>query len=159
MRRLVAVGIGLGLSAAFYMVLIDTVSLPELYAGAGVVLLATLAFAASREQGFTEAVIRPAWLLRAWRPLVNVPGHIAMVSWEAIRQLFDRRPTRGVFRAVPFAAGEDPEGVGRRALSEILGSLAPNTIVVGVDVERQLLFVHQLRPSGSEEDLDVLRLG
>jgi multisubunit Na+/H+ antiporter MnhE subunit len=159
MRRIGAIVIGLSLAGGFYMVLIDSVSLPELYAGAGVVALATLAYAASLQQGFSEAAVRPAWLLRAWRPLSSVPGHIALVSWEAIRQLVDRRPRRGVFRAVPFAAGDDPDSVGRRALSEILGSLAPNTIVVGVDVERQLLFVHQLRPSGSEEDLDVLRLG
>jgi hypothetical protein len=49
--------------------------------------------------------------------------------------------------------------IGRRGLSEILGSLAPNTIVIGVDTERQLLLVHQLHRTGGSENLDVLRLG
>jgi hypothetical protein len=57
------------------------------------------------------------------------------------------------------AVEEDPFDTGRRALTEAFGSVAPNTVVVGVDAERGLLLVHQLRPQGEPEDLDVLRLG
>ncbi|MCW3018653.1 MAG: hypothetical protein JWN10_961, partial [Solirubrobacterales bacterium] len=46
---------------------------------------------------------------------------------------------------------------GRRALAESFGSLAPNTIVIGVDPERDLLLVHQLRGGGGR--VDVLELG
>ena len=48
---------------------------------------------------------------------------------------------------------------GRRALAESLGSFAPNTIIVGVDAERELLLGHQLRPGGGDEAIDVLGLG
>jgi hypothetical protein len=159
MRRGLAVLIGVGLATGFYLVLIDTVSLPELYAMAGIVLLAGLAFMASVEQGFVEAAVRPRWLLAAWRPVVSVPGQVVLVAREALAQLVHRRAARGAFRAIAFTAGEEPDDVGRRALSEILGSLAPNTIVIGVDTERQLLLVHQLHRTGGPEDLDVLRLG
>ena len=61
---------------------------------------------------------------------------------------------------MPFRAGGDgSRDVGRRALAEGLGSLAPNTIVIGVDDERDLLLVHQLHRSGGREELDVLELG
>jgi hypothetical protein len=44
-------------------------------------------------------------------------------------------------------------------MSEAFGSLAPNTVVLGIDTERELLLVHQLRRNGRPEDLDVLRVG
>jgi hypothetical protein len=44
-------------------------------------------------------------------------------------------------------------------LTEIVGSLAPNTIVIGVDADSGLLLVHQLRRNGDRDDIDVLELG
>lgn len=152
-------GLGMALTAGFYLLLIDTTSLPELYAMAGVVLLAVVGFAASAEQHFTDARVRVGWLLRAYRPVLQIPIQTALVVYELAAQLVHRRRTRGRFRAIPFAAGEGPYDFGRQGLSEILGSLAPNTIVIGVDTERELLLVHQLHRTGDPADLDVLRLG
>jgi hypothetical protein len=159
MRRLRAVALGTALAAGFYLLLIDTVLLPELYAGAGVVLLAAVGFAASLTQGFVEARVRGSWLLRAYRPVLQIPIQVSLVVYELSAQLRHPRRTRGRLRAIPFAGGDTPYDVGRRGLSEILGSLAPNTIVIGVDDKRQLLLVHQLHRTGGPEDLDVLRLG
>ena len=94
------------------------------------------------------------------RPVAKVPSDIAWVSWVALRQLMAPRAAYGVFRAVPFRCGED-EGrrVGRSALAESLGSFAPNTIVIGVDPERELILGHQLRRTGGAEAIDVLGLG
>jgi multisubunit Na+/H+ antiporter MnhE subunit len=157
MRRARITVAGFVLAAAFYLLLIDTVDLPEFCAGAAVAALAAAAFELSREQGVAEAEIKPAWLTRAGRVLVRVPTQIATVSREAVAQLFTRRRSRGVFRVVPFSAsGDTPGDAGRRALAEALGSLTPNTIVIGVDAERKLLLVHQLRRQGGEEEIDVL---
>ncbi|HLH15186.1 MAG TPA: hypothetical protein VKV16_10390, partial [Solirubrobacteraceae bacterium] len=62
--------------------------------------------------------------------------------------------------AVPFRFGdpENPRDAGRRALAEALGSLAPNTIILGVDPESGLILAHQLRRSGGSETIDVLGL-
>lgn len=49
--------------------------------------------------------------------------------------------------------------MGKRALAESLGSFAPNTIVIGVDAERELLLGHQLRRSGGDDSIDVMKLG
>ncbi len=159
MKRVRAVALGTALAAGFYLVLIDTVMLPELYAMAGVVLLAGIGFAASLAEGFAEARIRGSWLLRAYRPVLQIPIQMVLVVYELSAQLRHPRRTRGRFRAVPFAGGDTAMDIGRRGLSEILGSLAPNTIVIGVDTERQLLLVHQLHRTGGPENLDVLRLG
>jgi multisubunit Na+/H+ antiporter MnhE subunit len=155
---------GLLIGGAFYLLLIDTVSPPELYAGAGATLLAAAAFEVSRGHGLAEGSPSGAWVARAWRVAWRVPVHIWLVCREAVVQLvLWRRGPRGRFRAVPFlAGGEGSRDVGRRALCEMLGSLTPNTIVIGVDPDRDLLLVHQLRTRThppSREELDVLGLG
>jgi hypothetical protein len=159
MRRGLTAGVGFAIGAGFYLLLIDTTSLPELYVLLGVALLAGIAFQVSQDQGLAEAAIKLRWLSGVWRVLVRVPAQIALVSGDAIAQLFTRRPARGEFRAVPFRGGEGAGNYGRCALTESLGSFAPNTIVIGVDPERNQLLVHQLHPQGGRDEIDVLRLG
>jgi hypothetical protein len=77
------------------------------------------------------------------------------------RQLVLRRPPRGEFRAVRFRAGR-PDGArdtARRVLAKEFGSFAPNSYVIGVDAERDLMLVHQLEPRGGRDKLDPLELG
>ena len=160
MRSLAGFMPGVLLAAVFYLGLIDTVDLPELYAALGGVLLAGAAYQAARRQGIAEARVSPRWLARGWRAIASIPRQIAWVSWQALAQLAAPCETRGTLRAVPFrAGGDDSSDVGRRALAEGLGSLAPNTIVIGIDDGHDLLLVHQLRHTGGREELDVLELG
>jgi hypothetical protein len=156
MKRFASASVGLLIAGGFYMLLIDTSSHPELWAGLGAWLLAAAMYEISREQGFAEARFDLAWLARVWRVAVRVPSHIALVSGDALMQVFQPRSPRGQFRAVSFeACGEDSVDAGRRALAEALGSFAPNTIVIGVDTERKLLLVHQLHRQGGREELDL----
>lgn len=162
-RRLKApltIFVAIVVGGGFYFQLIDTTSLPELYLLAGVALVCAVAFELAREQGFVEARVLPWWLLRSWRLLWKIPGDISIVCWEALAQVVRPRAARGVFRATAFGAtAETASDTGRRALAETVGSLAPNTIIVGVDAQRGLLLTHQLRRHGPPEDLDVTRLG
>jgi multisubunit Na+/H+ antiporter MnhE subunit len=160
MRSLAAASLGFVLAAAFYMVLIDTVDLPELYAAIAAVLLGGAACGAARHQGVAEAELSWRWMARAPRVLVSVPQQIVWVSWEVVVQLLHPRTRRGTFRAVAFrAGGEGADDVGRRALAEGMGSVAPNTIVIGIDPQSGLLLVHQLRHAGGRDQIDVLQLG
>jgi multisubunit Na+/H+ antiporter MnhE subunit len=159
MRRILIAGGGTVFAGAFYLVLIDTRDLPELYALVVVALISGIVFAVARDHESTEASVSAGWLLRAWRPVVRVPLDVALVSRQLVAQLISPRASRGELRAVPFRAGEDAHGLGRTALTESLGSFTPNTIVIGVDAERDLLLVHQLRRHGERDELDVLGLG
>jgi hypothetical protein len=148
-------------AGALYLLLIDTTDLPELFVAAGAAALAATAFELAREERTVGGLrARLAWLAHAYRPLQSVPGDIAALTVLAFRQLLRPQPTHGVFRAVPFTCGPDHElETGRCALAEWLGSFSPNTIVVGVDAERELILAHQLRPGGGREAIDVLGLG
>lgn len=158
-RRAVSTGFVLLLAGGFYLVLIDTVSSPELYAMAGVLMLSVIAFELSRRQGLTGASFTVRCFRHVWRPFVYLPAQLVIVSIEAVAQLIVPKSARGGFRAVPFAGGAEGEDIARFALTESLGSFTPNTIVIGIDDERGVLLVHQLRCQGSVDELDVLRLG
>jgi multisubunit Na+/H+ antiporter MnhE subunit len=159
MRRLALTLAGFAFAAAFYLLLVDTTSLPEMYVLIAVGLLAAVAFEASREQGFPEARFSLGALSRSWRAVVRIPLDAGLLCSEAVAQLRHRKPRRGQFRAVAFQAGTGEQDRGRYALTEIVGSLAPNTIVIGVDPDSDLLLVHQLRRNGDRHDIDVLELG
>jgi hypothetical protein len=148
-------------AGALYLLLIDTTSLPELIVAVAAALIAATGFELAREQETTGGLTgRMRWLRTVHRPLLKVPSDIAAVSLIALRQLVKPRPVNGTFRAVPFRCGSEHDvEAGRRALAESLGSFAPNTIIVGVDEERELILGHQLRRTGGAEAIDVLGLG
>ncbi len=159
-RRAWLLLLGGAIGGGFYLLLIDTTQLPELLVLGGTALACGIAFELARQQGFVEARVLPWWALRAWRLVWKIPSDIAIVCAEALAQLVHPRRERGTLRAVPFAATDDSAGdSGRRAIAEILGSVAPNTIVIGIDTDRGLLLVHQLRRQGAAGELDVTGLG
>ena len=147
-------------SAALYLVLIDITDLPELIVGAGAAAIAATGFELAREHHTAGGLRgRLRYLRRLYRPLLKVPSDIGVVSRLAVRQLLRPRAVNGVFRTAPFRPGESGLETGRCALAESFGSFAPNTIIVGVDVDRELLLGHQLRGRGGDEAIDVLGLG
>ncbi len=154
----VAAGVGAG---ALYLLLIDTTSLPELIVLAGAAGIAATGFELAREQetaGRLSARLR--WLTSLYRALVKAPSDIVIVSRLALRQLVKPEQVNGTFRAVRFRCGPEHDiETGRRALAEAFGSFAPNTIIVGVDVERELILGHQLQRTGGAEAIDILGLG
>jgi hypothetical protein len=156
----VAWTIGWVLAAALYLLLIDITDLPELIAGAGAAVLAATGLELAREQGVVGESIRWRWLTRLYRPVLKVPVDVVIVSLMALRAVGDRRARHGSFRALPFASGEQKQlASGRRALAEAFGSLAPNTFVIGIDEDQELILAHQLRRMPSRKTVDVLELG
>jgi multisubunit Na+/H+ antiporter MnhE subunit len=158
---MVALLIGFVLAGAVYLLLIDTTQLPELYTGVAITLLAAVAVAAAREQGQAEVRVPLRWLSRIWRPVAQVPPDIVRLSVAALAQLVRPRARRGRIVAVPFAHGEpgDPRDLARRSLAEALGSLAPNTIVLGVDPDGERLLAHRLEGGPEAGEVDVMGLG
>jgi hypothetical protein len=160
LRRAAAWSLAWIFSGAIYLLLIDTTSLPELIVGAGAAALAATGFELARGQRIAGETVRLGWLRRMHRPFMKIPSDIAMVSFVALRQVVRREREVGVFRAVRFAGGEEEQlESGRRSLAEGFGSVAPNTVMVGIDADRELLLAHQLKPSGGREAIDLLELG
>ena len=161
MARVSSFLIGLLVAAPFYLLLIDTTTVPELIAGVAAAAIAAAAYELAYAEGAGHASYRAGWFRRAWRVVAYMPLQIAIVCAEVASQTLKPRRRRGGVRAVPFRCGAEQTSLelGRRALAEALGSLTPNTIVIGVDPDSSLLLVHQLRLTGGREQLDPLELG
>jgi multisubunit Na+/H+ antiporter MnhE subunit len=134
---------------ALYLLLADSVVAPELVAGAVVAALgATGAVLVRRNRPF---LLRPrlGWLRGAWRPLLGLFGDLAPLARALARGGLRGRPPRSGYVELPLEpapAREDREAAAHQALTEILGSLAPNTLVVDVDTERSVVVAHRLEP-------------
>jgi multisubunit Na+/H+ antiporter MnhE subunit len=131
------------LLAALWLALVDTTMLPELVAGA--VAAAIAATGAVLVRGQRQVVTRPdpRWLRQAWRPLVRLAADV----WPLLAAL-PRRGAGSTLVEVPYAAvSEEPRETAHRVLTQGLGSLGPNTIVVDIDRDRRTMLVHQLVPT------------
>lgn len=146
--------------AAWWLLLVDLTLVPELLLGAGTATVAAIGVEVARRGAPATEVPRLRWALRLWRPLLALPRDVAIVSAIAFVQLVRPKGTRGRFRTVRFdAATEEPHDRARRALAEAAGSVAPNTVIVGVDPDTRLLLAHQLSVRGGATSLDPMELG
>ena len=115
-------------------------SKPEIAAGIAAGIIVAIA-AALRPARLVNWRVRPVWL----RDVIRLPVQIVHDLGLLTVALFRPRHQLGVFRALPFDVGDDgPEDAGRRALIALAGSIGPNTFIVGYDIERSLVLVHQL---------------
>lgn len=137
------------------------VAVPELVAGAVAAAAGATLATAVRSQRLISFRPQLRWVLRLWRLPMQVvldTGLLVAVLW---RRLVMRQPVSSSFRAIPFrAVGENPEANARRAMAMTLGSIAPNTYVIDIDLDYQLILVHQLVPKpGDTKSIDPLELG
>lgn len=123
------------------MLLVDTVSIAELAACSAAALIGTLATVLVKHEGVADLREHHVFVTSLPKQLARVPLDVLLLIRELGRALAGRHPT-GRFHELPFEGGSDPRENARRAAVEMLGSLAPNTIVLGVDDEK--IVVHQL---------------
>jgi len=156
MGRVARLGVGwLGRGAVLYalwLALIDNVHRSDLITGLPCAALAAALATAVDVSRTSRAHPRPGMFLRVPLTLVMLVTDTVRLTWALVRTLAGR-PVHGRFRAVayPTTTG-DPAAAGRRALSEIAGSLAPNRYVLGIDPEREVMVVHELLPSSAPLD-------
>jgi hypothetical protein len=127
------------LLAALYLLLADAVVVPELVVGA--VAAAIGATGAVLVRGQRQELLRPRarWLRAAGRPALGVFTDLVPLA----RTLVTRRS--GQLHRVPVTIpGDGGEAAAFVAFTEVLGSLAPNTVVVHVEREESTLLVHRL---------------
>lgn len=136
------------LLAALWLALVDTLVTPELVVGA--IAAAIAATGAVIVRGQRQLLLRPrlAWVRCAGGPLRRTLTDLVPLARALWRRGVRRDDERGRMAEVPYAAvAEEPGAATHRAFTQALGSLAPNTLVVGVDAHRRVLLVHQLVPT------------
>ena len=96
-------------------------------------------------QAGTPILVRVRWLAAAYRLPGQVLGDTVLVFHTLARRLLRGEPPPSGFRELPVrAGGQDREDVTRRVLLVGAHSLAPNTVVLGIDQDRDVMVVHQL---------------
>jgi hypothetical protein len=137
------------------MLLVDTVSTAELLSAAAAALLAVFVTRLVFHSGV--AGMRPvgSLVVALGRQLARVPADIGLLMLALGRALAGRRRP-GRFHELALELPLDERGNGRRAEIELFGSLAPNTIVLGVDEQR--VIVHQLLARHRERE-SVVEVG
>jgi multisubunit Na+/H+ antiporter MnhE subunit len=98
--------------------------------------------------------MRIGWLAPALRLPGEVVSDLVIVYAALWRRLVRGQQPDSAFTELPTRYGDDsPEGVTRRTLLIGGRSLAPNTFVLGIDPERDVMVVHRLvagpRPDAS----------
>ncbi len=141
-----------------WLLIDDNVSQPELFTGIAVALLSLTLAVVVRRSSTVRIRVRPAMFRYAYR----LPGLLVADSMRVcgvvLRALVLRRPIRGRLRAVRYRAAGDAEAdLGRRVLTEWAASIAPNRYVLGIDIESEVLLVHELVETKGR--LDPLELG
>ena len=134
---------------AAWLVLTSTTNPLEMAAGALAAAIAATVAELVRLKDLQAIRVRPRWLPRAGVLPQLVLGDTWALCRALWRHLFLRRPVKGAFLALPFDPGDedDPYAAGRRALITAAITVTPNTYVVGIDADRNLILVHQLVPA------------
>ncbi len=130
-----------------WLVLVGTLTALEVLAGAVAATIGAAAMELVRSRGLLGFQVRPSWLLRLWRPLVQVVPDFAFVVLALVRTIGRRELPNDAYLAVDLVGdGAAPRSAGWRALMTAAGSLAPNMVVVDVDRRRRSVLVHKLLP-------------
>ena len=144
-RRVVSWLVWWVLLMSFWVMIDDSVNTDELLAGAGAAVLAALFAELVTYRTATRFRMRIRWLA----PALSLPGQVVRDMVTVYAALW-RRLVRGeqppsAFLEVPACFGDDtPEGVTRRTLLVGGTSVAPNTFVLGIDRERDVMVIHRL---------------
>ena len=133
--------------AAFWLVLVASFEAAELWVGAIVATIASVGSYVVIEDKIALFRARPKWLALGFA----LPKAIVVDSFRVMRVLARRlvygTPAPSQIRAIPFGVvGDDAVSATRRALAIAYGTLPPNSIVLGIDRKRELLYMHQLEP-------------
>jgi hypothetical protein len=144
--------------AGVWMVLDDTVLLPELVDGAVAAAIGASAATLTMVRSPVRFAPRIRWLRYWWRPGVQFLSDLPMLVRLLGAALRGGSRDPGGLREIPFRAESGPaRRAAQEALASVAGSFAPGAVVVAID--NGSLIVHELEPDGSRSVADPLELG
>ena len=137
---------------SLWLLFTDTLSLAELLAGAAASAISATLAEGVQHQTDTRFRMRIEWVV----PALRLPGQVVndtLVVFGALWAFVARGkvPDSG-FHEVPKHWGDETaEGVTRRALTVVGTSAAPNSLVLGIDEDAQVMVVHHLVPPSGQD--------
>lgn len=127
--------------AGLWMLLVDTLSVAEVLCAVAAAAVGALVTRLALASGIAPMSPSPVLLASIVRQLARVPADLWLLTVVLARALAGhRRPGR--LHQIPLGLPIDTAANARRAGIEWAGSIAPNTIVLGVDGRE--VVVHQL---------------
>ncbi len=146
-----------GALMGLWLLLTGTLDPIEVATGAFAAAIGALAASLVQGQEIVRFYPRAAWLLR----VVRIPRRLLVDNWIVLSALVlhvvGRKKIVGAFRSVSFrAGGEDTRSATRRALVISALTMTPNSLVVGIDEDNDLILCHQLVPSDPSEARDEI---
>ncbi len=140
-----------------WMIFVSMAKVDELVVGIGAALISAFADGVVKAKDF--AVFAPhlkSMLLIFWEPWYALKGTAAVFSVLSRRIAGKKSPA--LVKAIPFdVGGDNPESAARRALAVIFTTISPDTVVIAIDRNKELMLVHQIKPGGTP--LITQRLG
>jgi hypothetical protein len=149
-----------GLCGALWLVLDDTLALPELVDGAVAAAIGASAATLVCARSHVQFAPQQGWARHWWRPLVHLFSDLPELTRTLLAALAggDRDPGR--VRTIDFSArADDRARAAQVALASIAGSVAPSTVIIAVDEEGGQLIFHELTARQGRERADPLELG
>ncbi len=133
------------LMLSLWLLVTDTLSLAEVLVGAGAAALAATLAEGVRYQSGARLGLEWRWLLAGLALPAAVARDTLVVVGALCAVLARRRPPASRFREVT-EDGIDLAAVGaaQRAWLMAARSVAPNSIVLGIDTDRGVMLVHEL---------------
>lgn len=144
-----------GLLGGVWMLLVDTVSIAEAASAVTAALIGVFITWLVFASDIGSMLPARGVLVALARQLARVPVDLWLLA-VALRRALAGRRRQGRFHELALELPMDERANGRRAAIELVGSLAPNTIVLGVDEQR--VVVHQLLARHRERE-DVVEVG
>jgi multisubunit Na+/H+ antiporter MnhE subunit len=129
-----------------WMLFVSQMKRAEFAAGVCAAALGSVGDGIVKAKGFAKFRPRMKWLsLFSWEPWYVLVGSATIL--RALARRLIGKQSQAQFRVVPFRAGrEDSESAARRALAIAEISISPDTIVVGIDREREFMLLHLIAP-------------
>lgn len=130
---------------SFWVILDNSIATDELLAGAGAAAIGAFLAELVSYQAATRLRMRIEWAALAFRLPREVARDTGIVFAALWRRLARGEDPPSGFRERPARYGDNTAaGKTRRALLISGMSVAPNTFVLGVDGERDVMIIHQL---------------
>jgi hypothetical protein len=131
------------LSFCLWLLFVNTTRSHELWLAALASVIAATAAQIVRVMPFADFRPQLVWVLQAWREPWYILEGCVTIFWVFIKHFFSPEPS--VLREVVFdPGGSDPASAARRTLAVAYTTIPPNFVVLGIDLDKSVMLVHQV---------------